>query len=100
MKNADYTIEVDALAVGLTRPPLFMGINLRLFFFNLAFCVLLCVDAKTLLGVPLFVVNYIVMYRLSSKEPNFFFIWFIAFTKTPPTLNSHFWGRTNSYEPW
>ena len=91
---------MDHLALGLTRPPMFMGVNMRLFFANLMLSTLVCIDANTLLGIPLFIVIHLMMVKLSVKEPNFFYILWKAFTKTPPVLNSGFWGKTNSYEPW
>ncbi len=100
MDSKENTVEIDHLAVGLTRPPMFMGVNIRLFFANIVLCTLIYIDAKTLLGIPLFFVMHLMMVRFSVKEPNFFMIWLKALIKTPPVLNSRFWGKTNSYEPW
>ena len=96
----DKQIEVDHLAVGLTRPPMFMGINIRLFFANIVVCMLICVDVHTPFGIPLFIILHLIIAKLSIDEPNFFSIWVKSFFKTPPVLNSYFWGKTNSYEPW
>jgi type IV secretory pathway VirB3-like protein len=93
-------IEVDHLAVGLTRSPMFMGVNIRLFFANLAVSTLICIDAHTMLGIPLFISVHLLLVKFSIKEPNFLSIWVKSFFKTPPVLNSTFWGKTNSYEPW
>ena len=100
MSSNSYTMEVDHLAVGLTRPPIFMGVNMRLFFCNLMFHTLVCIDANTWLGIPCAVIAHLLMVKISIKEPNFFKLWATALMKTPPVLNSHFWGKTNSYEPW
>jgi type IV secretion system protein VirB3 len=99
-KTTDYTVAIDPLAVGLTRPPLFMGINLRLFFANVIFSVLLCVDTHTFYGIPIFILLHLVMLRCSAKEPNFFQLWLKGFSKTPPVLNFNYWGKVNSYVPW
>jgi type IV secretory pathway VirB3-like protein len=61
---------------------------------------LICIDANTLLGIPLFFILHLVMAKISVKEPNFFYIWSKALIKTSPVLNSAFWGKTNSYQPW
>lgn len=98
-KNA-YQTEIDYLALGLTRSPMFMGINMRLFFFNLVFCAVFCIDAQTFLGIPFFFLLHLIFFKQSIKEPNFFSIWLKAMTKTPPSLNYVYWGKTNSYEPW
>jgi type IV secretory pathway VirB3-like protein len=98
--NKQNPIEVDHLAIGLTRSPMFMGINIRLFFANIVVCTLICIDVHTMMGIPLFIMLHLVIARLSIKEPNFFSIWVKSFFKTPPVLNSYYWGKTNSYEPW
>lgn len=95
-----YSVEIDHLAVGLTRPPMFMGINIRLFFLNVLLCTLICINAHTFWGVPLFVFLHLLFYRFSIKEPNFLNIRARTFIKTPPLLNRWYWGKTNSYEPW
>lgn len=93
-------IETDDLAIGLTRSPMFMGVTVKSFFLNVLLCTLICVDAHTVLGIPLFVVIHLIMVRMSIKDPDFLYLHFKAFTKTPPVLNRWYWGKTNSYEPW
>lgn len=100
MKNDTYQTEIDHLALGLTRSPMFMGVNIKLFFANLMLCTLICVDAHTFMGIPLFGLLHLVMVRLSVKEPAFLKIYAMSFFQTPPVLNRRFWGKTNSYEPW
>lgn len=100
MTETQNTIEVDHLAVGLTRPSMFMGVNIRLFFANMVLCTLICVDVHTLLGIPLFFMLHLLSVKLSIKEPNFLSIWLKSFFKTPPALSFNFWGKTNSYAPW
>src|SRR5207248_477045 len=100
MSDNGHHIEIDHLAVALTRPPMFMGVNIRLFFANLMLCTLICIDAHTILGIPLFIFLHCWIVRFSLKEPNFFYIRTKSFIKTPPVLNRWFWGKTNSYEPW
>ena len=98
--NNQHDNELDHLAIGLTKSPMFMGVNIRLFFANVVLCTLICIDAHTILGIPLFLFLHVVMVVLSLKEPNFFSLYFKAFTKSPPILNRWYWGKTNSYEPW
>jgi type IV secretory pathway VirB3-like protein len=92
--------EYDHLALGLTKSPMFMGVNLRVFFGNLVLCALICINAHTLWGVLLFVVIHLFAVRLSIKEPDFLYLNAKTFIKTPPVLNRWYWGKTNSYEPW
>lgn len=98
--NHEYKTEIDHLALGLTRSPMFMGVNIRLFFANLMLCTLICIDVHTVWGMPLFIILHFIMAQFSIQEPNFFYIYAKAFLKTPPILNHWYWGKTNSYEPW
>ena len=95
----DYQLEVDPLALALTRPPLLMGIPIRFFFANLGINILICIDLHTLMGIPLFGLFHLVLFRLATKDLHFFRLWLKFFTQTPPVLNSGFWGGTNSYQP-
>lgn len=97
MNRQTYEIEMDHLALGLTRQPQFMGINVRLFFANVMLGTLICIDAHTFCGVPLCIVLHFVIAKLSIKEPNFFSIYLKALLQTPPVLNYWYWGKTNSY---
>jgi type IV secretory pathway VirB3-like protein len=98
--NNHYQKEADPLALALTRQPMFMGVNVRLFFANVMLCTLICIDAHTFWGVPLFVLHHLIMVRLSMKDPDYFYISAKALIKTPPVLNRWYWGKTNSYSPW
>lgn len=95
-----YETAQDHLALGMTKSPMFMGVNLRVFFGNVVLCVLICINAHTFWGVPIFVVIHLLAVRLSIKEPDFLYLNTKAFIKTPPVLNRWYWGKVNSYEPW
>ncbi|WP_218813340.1 type IV secretion system protein VirB3 [Rickettsiella endosymbiont of Dermanyssus gallinae] len=95
----EYVLEVDPLALALTRPPLFMGIPMRLFFANVAVNMMICIDLHTLIGIPLVGVVHLILFRLATKDLQFFRCWLKYMTQTPPVLNSGFWGGTNSYSP-
>ncbi|BBB14773.1 plasmid conjugal transfer protein TrbD/VirB3 [Candidatus Rickettsiella viridis] len=96
--SKDYQLEVDPLALALTRPPLFMGVPMRLFFANLAINMMLCIDLHTLIGIPLFGLVHLILFRLTMKDLQFFRVWLKYLTQTPPVLNHSFWGGTNSYQ--
>lgn len=100
MTDKKYEIETDDLAQALTRPPMFMGVNMRIFFGNVILCTLICIDAHTFWGVPIFIFFHLVLVRLSIKEPNYFYLRTKTLIKTPPLMNRWYWGGTNSYEPW
>jgi type IV secretory pathway VirB3-like protein len=94
----NYPIETDHLAIGLTKSPMFMGVNIRLFFANLIVSAMLCIDFHTFWGIPLFLINHLFMVKMSFKEPDFLFIWFKSMMNTPPIFNYRYWGKVNSYE--
>ena len=98
--NDHHSIEKDHLALGLTRSPMFMGTNIKTFFANVVLCTLICIDAHTFLGIPLFIFLHLLMVKFSIKEPDFLFIRAKTLIKTPPVLNRWYWGNANSYEPW
>lgn len=95
-----YKKERDPLALGLTKSPMFMGVNIRVFFGNVALCALICINAHTLWGIPVFIFIHLLAVRLSIKEPDFLYLNMKSFIKTPPVMNRWYWGKINSYEPW
>lgn len=99
-KQDSYQLEIDPLAVGLTRPAMFMGVALKVIFAIVFFCSLVYVYTKTILVIPLFAILYFFALYFSIKDPRFYEFWLQYFNKTPPLLNSVLWGKTNSYEPW
>lgn len=101
MSSAEpYRLEIDLLALALTRPTLFMGVPIRLFFGNLVFSLLVCIDFHTWYGVMLFPVLHGLLWVMTAQDPNFLKLWAVFFWRTPPLLNSRFWGKVNSYAPW
>jgi type IV secretory pathway VirB3-like protein len=99
MPNLPDTLAVDHLALALTRPAMWMGVSIKLFFSNIVCCTLICLNAHTWLGVPIFAGWHCLMVHLSTKDPLFFFLWIKAWQYTPPVLNSWYWGHINSYQP-
>lgn len=99
MTNETYSIELDDLAVGLTRPSMICGVMVKVAFGNLMLCALAYVYTRTIWILPIFAMLHLVAVRLSIKEPRFLELWLKKITKTPPILNRPFWGGTNSYSP-
>lgn len=97
--NSDYVIEIDDLAVGLTRPPMIFGVSMTVAFVHLMIAALSYIYLRSLITLPIVGISFLVCAHLSIKEPRFLDIRFQQFTKTPPVLNSGFWGKCNSYSP-
>lgn len=100
MNDNNYRVEIDYLALGLTRSPMFMGANIKIFFMNIILCCLICLNASAFLGISLCIFIHLLIVKLSLKEPDFFSIYLRSFIKTSPVINRWYWGKTNSYEPW
>ncbi len=99
MPTLNYTLEIDALALGMTRPAMFAGVNFNLFLINLSIGVLSCIYTKSFWGTGLFVINHVILLRCSARDANFLSLWTTAFARTFMVKNFWFWGGVNSYEP-
>jgi len=100
MMSDDFLIQIDPLAVGLTRPALWLGVPLKLCFINMMLVSLGYVYIQNL-SVLLFLPILHLLFRWGTHQDVRWFEGFCRyFIKTPPTLNKPFWGQTNSYEPW
>lgn len=93
----DYTIEVDDLALGLTRPAMVLGVMINVAFANLMLCALAYIYTRTIYVLPIIGLLHLAAMRLSIKEPRFLELWIKKFTLTPPVLNRLYWAGTNSY---
>ncbi len=99
MSQEEYSLEVDDLAVGLTRPSMICGVMVKVAFSNLVLCALGYVYTRSIWVLPIFGLLHLVAVRLSIKEPRFLELWIKKLTQTPPVLNRAFWGGSNSYSP-
>jgi type IV secretory pathway VirB3-like protein len=95
-----YTLQIDTLALGLTRPAMVAGIPLKLAFSLVMAAALAYIYLQTLWVLPVFALLYFIALRLTAKEPRFFELQLKHFLMTPWVLNYPYWGGTNSYCPW
>ena len=98
MELDDEKVEMDPLFLGMTRPPMFMGVTHTFFVINgmvttIAFLALNNLFAF-LIGLPVHLIGFL----LCLKDPRIFDIWRVRLFKTPMTRNRSFW-RANSYSP-
>lgn len=93
-----YTIELDDLALALTRPPMAFGVMLKVAMLNLMICAISYALTHSIYVVPFFLILHLVSIKLSIKEPRFIELYAYSFIKTPPVLNYIFWGKCNSYK--
>ena len=98
MELDDEKVEMDPLFLGMTRPPMFMGVTYTFFVINgmvttIAFLALNNLFAF-LIGLPVHLIGFL----LCLKDPRIFDIWRVRLFKTPMTRNRSFWSA-NSYSP-
>lgn len=98
METDDEKVEIDPLFLGMTRPPMVMGVTYSFFVINgmvttISFLALNNLFAF-LVGIPVHIVGYL----LCLKDPRMFDIWRVRLLKTPMTRNRRFWSA-NSYSP-
>jgi len=96
---SEYKVEIDDLAVGLTRPPMVFGVALTVAFTNLMLAALSYIYIRSLSFLLLFILFHFVAAQLSVKEPRFLDLRLRQFMATPPVRNYVFWGKCNSYTP-
>jgi type IV secretion system protein VirB3 len=99
MSKQEYTIEVDDLALGLTRPSMVFGVTITVAFSNLMIAALSYIYTRSFYLIFLVAIFHLIATQLSVKEPRFLDLRFRQFTLTPPVLNYNFWGKCNSYAP-
>lgn len=93
-----YTIELDDLALALTRPPMAFGVMLKVAMINLMLCAISYAITHSCYVLIIFGLFHLIAIKLSIKEPRFIEIYFFSFIKTPPNLNYLIWGKCNSYK--
>lgn len=100
MAEENGKVSVDPLFVGLTRPPMLLGVTYMFFMLNLMIFLLgfiLLESGKS----RLFIANgvfHVFGYYICSKEPLFIELFKIQSSKCPKRANS-FLHRANTYDP-
>jgi type IV secretory pathway VirB3-like protein len=107
MQN-NYEIEIDSLAVGLTKPAMQFGVpmaafygNVMIYFLGWALSQNFVSDkiAITALFILLFVMTYIVMVWITFKDAHGLGIAWLNLKSFRKHINYKLWGNTDSYSP-
>jgi len=107
MENG-YQLEMDNLAVGLTKPATYLGVPLLAFYFNGLTCFLcwMLVQAFSDLGfmsillfVILFMIVHLMMAWLTFQDPFGLQIAWLNFTIFRKHMSHPFWNNTDSFSP-
>jgi len=96
-------IDIDPLFVGMTRPPLVLGVPMEFFGINFILFGIGMIAFVSFLGKLIFILStcvplHILAYIATEKEPHWMSIYLTKFTKCGPTQNKVFW-KSNSYKP-
>lgn len=95
--------DIDQLFIGMTRPPLTMGVPMEFFglnfiLFGIGMILFMSMTGKVLwfccLTLPLHAIGYIA----TEKDPHWMRVWLTKAGKCAPTRNQGFW-KSNSYQP-
>lgn len=107
--NTEYEIELDDLAIGLTRPATKLGVPFIPFFMSIMACFFSWMfyqavtggsDFKITLGcIVLWVISYVGMLLITSKDLFGLRIYWVNFTNFRPLSTRRKWGNTDSYQP-
>lgn len=91
-------LTVDAVIVGLTRPPTLFGVPYQAFILFSAGVVAVFILASDLRWLLLAAPLYAVLYAVTLKDPRFVDVFLVIASKTPTTPNRSYWGA-NSFSP-
>jgi type IV secretion system protein VirB3 len=96
-------VEIDALFIGMTRPPVTMGVPMEFFglnfiLFGIGMILFMSLTGKVLYFVGLTLPLHAIGYVATEKDPHWMRVWLTKLSKCAPTRNKRFW-KSNSYQP-
>jgi type IV secretion system protein VirB3 len=91
-------IDFDPLFVGMTRPPIVMGVPMEFFGINFIIFGIGMIAFASLTAKAIFVTLHALAYIATEKEPHWMSIYLTKLTKCGPIQNKGFW-KSNSYKP-
>jgi type IV secretion system protein VirB3 len=91
------SLKLDPLFVGLTRPPLFLGVSLSFAMVNMLICITYYIQTSDLRVVMLGAVIHLIGYIICFKEPLFIELFIIKSQKCNRCKNKGYYGA-NSYD--
>ncbi len=96
-------VDINPLFIGMTRPPLTMGVPMEFFginfiLFGIGMIMFTSLTAKILFFICLSLPLHAGGYIATEKDPHWMKVWLTKLNKCPPTTNKRFW-KSNSYQP-
>lgn len=96
-------VEIDPLFVGMTRPPIVMGVPMEFFginfiLFGIGMIAFLSLTGKFLFFLCVCIPLHVLGYIATEKEPHWMNIYLTKVAHCGPIQNRSFW-KSNSYKP-
>jgi type IV secretion system protein VirB3 len=96
-------IDIDPLFIGMTRPPMMVGVPMEFFamnfvLFGVGMILFLSLTGKILFFILMNLPLHAIGYLATEKDPHWMRIWMVKSSKCPITQNKRFW-KTNSFKP-
>ena len=95
---SDEAVDIDAVFLAMTRPPMLMGVTYTFFVINGTATTIAFLAANNLLAFFIGVPVHLIGYLMCLGDPRIFDIWRVRLLKTPTSRNRSFWNA-NSYIP-
>lgn len=99
----EFTVEIDPLFTGMTRPPLAMGVPMEWFglnfmLFGIGMILFTALSSKILYLLFVILPLHAVARIATEKDPHWMRVHLTRLHKCPPVQNKRFW-KCNSYKP-
>lgn len=96
-------VSIDPLFIGMTRPPVTMGVPMEFFgvnfmIFGIGMIIFMSLTGKALFFIGITLPLHAIGYVATERDPHWMRVWLIKCSKCPPTRNKHYW-KCNSYQP-
>jgi type IV secretory pathway VirB3-like protein len=107
--KSEYQIEVDELAISLTKPAMKLGVPFFPFYLNMMTCFFGWMMYQAITGstnimstvmfIVIWLVIHIMMFIITSQDGFGLTIFWVNTTHFKQHRNHTFWGNTDSYKP-
>ncbi len=91
-------LTADPLFQGLARPPMIAGVSYMYFVLNAMICMILYINTKSFMVIPLAGVTHMFGYLLCMKEPRAIELWMLRMKYGFRSWNRAYHSFTNSYD--
>jgi len=92
-------LQADPLFLGLTRPPMMLGVTYTWFMMNALLWAMVFINTSDFaLAIPGAVATHVIGFLIASREPRFMDIWMTRVSKCMRCRNRIYHHNTNSYD--